>query len=152
MSASKKYLDNLTDELYNTNFFSKMRKGVRKLGLIALIAATIGVGGYLGLGYARSEEAKPSYQNKIAFVSLRDGNFEIYVMNLDGSNPTRLTNNPASDTYPSWSPDEKRIAFTSNRDGNLEIYVMNADGSEQRNLTNADDNWPSWSPFLKTEK
>ncbi len=41
---------------------------------------------------------------KIAFNSDRDGNSEIYVMNADGSNPTRLTNNPDSDSNPSWSP------------------------------------------------
>jgi hypothetical protein len=84
---------------------------------------------------------------RIAFASNRDGNFEIYVMNADGSGVTRLTNNPAND-WPSWSPDGKRIAFDSNRDGNFEIYVMNADGSGQTNLTNnqAEDWGPSWSP------
>ncbi|HDR3891062.1 TPA: PD40 domain-containing protein, partial [Bacillus cereus] len=67
--------------------------------------------------------------SKIAFVSNRDANPEIYVMNPDGSNQTRLTNNPAGDFEPSWSPDGQKITFTSNRDGNPEIYVMNADGS-----------------------
>jgi Tol biopolymer transport system component len=42
--------------------------------------------------------------SKIAFVANRDGNFEIYVMDADGSNQTRLTNNPATDWMPSWSP------------------------------------------------
>ncbi|TRO54609.1 translocation protein TolB, partial [Candidatus Bathyarchaeota archaeon] len=42
---------------------------------------------------------------KIAFNSDRDGNFEIYVMNADGSNVTRLTNNSDYDTVPWWSPD-----------------------------------------------
>jgi len=48
---------------------------------------------------------------KIAFASTRDGNLEIYVMNTDGSEQKRLTNNPAQDWQPSWSPDGKRIAF-----------------------------------------
>lgn len=48
---------------------------------------------------------------KIAFQSNRDGNFEIYVMNADGSNQTRLTNNSASDVYAAWSPDGTKIAF-----------------------------------------
>jgi TolB protein len=90
----------------------------------------------------------PGIDGKIAFTSNRDGKFQIYVMNADGSGQTRLTNNGASDDSPSWSPDGSKIAFTSNRDGNNKIYVMNADGSGQTRLTNnstSDDN-PSWSP------
>ena len=110
---------------------------------------------------------------KIAFTSKRDddpnseifyGNSEIYVMNADGSNQTRLTNNPSFDMVPCWSPDGKKIAFYSLRNDvppekderwwyemNAEIYVMNADGSEQKNITNnpAYDGYPSWSPLIK---
>ncbi len=68
---------------------------------------------------------------KIAFTSDRDGNYEIYVLNADGSEQTRITNNTASDSDPAWSPHGTKIAFTSDRDGNYEIYVMNADGSGQ---------------------
>ena len=91
---------------------------------------------------------QPPKSSKIAFVSVRDGNFEIYVMNTDGSSPKRLTNNPYNDESPSWSPDESKIAFMSNRDDNHEIYVMNSDGSNQINLTNnpAWEDAPSWSP------
>ena len=52
---------------------------------------------------------------QIAFMSHRDGNWEIYVMDADGRNQRRLTNNPASDHAPSWSPDGQRIAFMSQR-------------------------------------
>jgi len=95
-----------------------------------------------------SAEEKTSGQSKIAFVSERDGNHEIYVMNADGSEQKRLTNNPAIDTEPSWSPDGKKIAFVSGRDGNPEIYLMNVDGSRLERLTNnpAIDVEPSWSP------
>ena len=85
---------------------------------------------------------------KIAFQSDRDGNDEIYVMSADGSNQTRLTNNPASDTSPTWSPDGTRIAFVSNRDGDPNIYVMNADGTGVTKLTSdpgVDEN-PTYSP------
>src|SRR3990172_1844040 len=85
---------------------------------------------------------------KIAFASERDGNYEIYVMDADGSNPTNLTNDGATDGGPAWSPDGGKIAFTSERDGNYEIYVMDADGSNPTNLTNnsAWDSEPAWSP------
>jgi len=71
---------------------------------------------------------------KIAFHSDRDGNQDIYVMNADGTNPTRLTSDPASDRVPAWSPDGTKIAFDSRRDGNFEIYVMNADGTNPTRL------------------
>ena len=105
-------------------------------------------------------------QARIAFMSDRDGHvhprlgwttFEIYVMEVDGNNQRRLTNNPNLDTHPSWSPEGKRIAFMSDRDGhfnilggllNYEIYVMDADGGNPQNLTNDpnSDSTPSWSP------
>ena len=90
----------------------------------------------------------PSAQGKIAFTSNRDGNDEIYVMNADGTGVTRLTNDPASDRQPAWSPDGSRIAFASNRGGGFDIYVMNADGTGVRRLTttttNAGSTRPSW--------
>ncbi len=93
-------------------------------------------------------------QAQIAFVSRRDGNPEIYVMDAAGGNQQNLTNNPHDDRNPVWSPDGKRIVFTSRRKQNadehfnLEIYVMDAAGGNQQNLTNnpAEDRFPSWSP------
>jgi Tol biopolymer transport system component len=86
---------------------------------------------------------------KIVFGSVRNGgNHDIYKMDLDGSNQTRLTTSSAYDDEPKWSPDGTRIVFISNRDGNFEIYSMNADGSNQTRLTNnpAADGFPAWSP------
>jgi Tol biopolymer transport system component len=85
---------------------------------------------------------------KIAFDTDRDGNKEIYLMDMDGSNPVNLTNAKGDDSSPLWSPDGKQILFVSTRDGNREVYAMDTDGSNQTNLTNnkAEDYAPSWSP------
>jgi TolB protein len=73
--------------------------------------------------------------SKIAFMSSREGNnYEIWVMNADGSNPKRLTENNNNDGLPTWSPDGQSIAFASDRGGAWAIWVMNADGSNQRKL------------------
>jgi Tol biopolymer transport system component len=84
--------------------------------------------------------------SKIVFASNRGGQYNLYVMNADGSNETRLTD--SSGFVASWSPDGKRIAFDSNRDGLNQIYVMNADGSNVVRLThtNSDEYGPAWSP------
>lgn len=95
-------------------------------------------------------------RKKIVFVSNRDGSaakvyneeYEIYVMDANGSNVQRVTNNDVSDSEPAWSSDGERIAFVSKRQDNTDIYVMNADGSNVQRLTyHADiDAGPRWSP------
>ncbi len=90
----------------------------------------------------------PADTRQLAFVSLRDGNPEIYKMNADGSGQIRMTNATGSDLEPQWSPNGSKIAFRSQRDGNSELYVMNADGSAQTRLTTNSliDSQPTWSP------
>jgi Tol biopolymer transport system component len=88
---------------------------------------------------------------RIAFVKTNPAE-EIYVMEADGSQQTRLTTDAADDGHPSWSPDGSHIAFQSTRDGLYQIFVMEADGSHQRPLTtshifNESMNYmPAWSP------
>ena len=67
---------------------------------------------------------------RIAFHSGRDRDWEIFVMNPDGSEVRQLTDNDGWDWSPAWSPDGKHIAFSSDRDGDREIFVMNADGTD----------------------
>ena len=85
---------------------------------------------------------------RIAFLSGRDGNAELYVMDEDGSNQRNLTQSEADESHVSWSPNGKRLLFVSERDGNPEIYVVDADGANLTRLTTNDvvDNQPVWSP------
>ena len=97
------------------------------------------------------QEGTLGTRNRIAFMSQRDGNDEIYVMNADGSAQTRLTRNTTIDTQPAWSPDGRRIAFVASEamfEGNADIYGANTDGSGQTRLTDAPafEGDPTWAP------
>ena len=87
---------------------------------------------------------------KIVFTSGRVGNAEVYTMDSDGTDQTRLTFHEAGDDTPAWSPNGQQIVFCSYRDGgpHTEIYVMDADGGNQRRLTHHPgiDGQPDWSP------
>src|SRR5207253_10721483 len=83
---------------------------------------------------------------KIAFHSTRDGDFEIYVMNPDGSGVTRVTNTAGGNVDPIWSPDGKRIAFASFRSGRSEVFVINVDGTGETQLTTEGGFPGAWSP------
>jgi Tol biopolymer transport system component len=96
--------------------------------------------------------------NRIAFHSTRDNPLgtanEIYTINPDGTGLVRLTNNPADDRDPAWSPDGTKIVFASNRSlyrgfvSRMQLWVMNADGTGLKQLTSGSDNesQPAWSP------
>jgi TolB protein len=84
------------------------------------------------------------------FTSRRDGNDEIYVMNADGTDQTRLTEYLGRDQDPDWSPNGRTIAFERDieplADGILEVFAMNADGSDSRPLTGlpSENGHPGW--------
>lgn len=104
-------------------------------------------GAAVDIGAYESGVTIPAF-GKIIYESTQDGNREIYSMNADFTNQTRLTNNSAEDRAPKWSPDGTKIVFQSRRDGNPEIYTMNANGSGQTRLTfnTPPDTLPDWSP------
>jgi TolB protein len=85
---------------------------------------------------------------RIAFVQRGFEGFDVYVTEVEGGVPFRLTVG-GSNENPTWSPDGLQIAFCSNRDGKDDIYVMNWDGSNPRRLTSGGGNTsPSWSPTV----
>ena len=106
----------------------------------------------LGFGLVLSPALQISAQapktEKIAFSSNRDGNWEIYLMNPNGSQQERLTRNSAGDHSPVWSPDGEQILFVSNRDGVYDLYVMDANGRHVRRVFRelVLRIQPTWSP------
>jgi len=125
-----------------------------------LAAATLGLLAACGGSTPQGPAASSAKDRGILFSSKRDGDFDIYVMDADGSNVRQLTRNAskgeneADDGSPSWSPDGQRIAFTSTRDHegdgfeSEELYVMAADGDGQTRLTEkkSGEGGPNWSP------
>ena len=95
---------------------------------------------YAAIGYV-------SHGTKIAFTRVRNGNLNICVMVVDGGNKKRLTDHPARDYEPSWSPDGSKIAFSSRSDGEkiVHIAVMDADGKNRLKLEDHATQ-PSWFP------
>jgi len=91
----------------------------------------------------------PEPEGSIVFLSFRDGNREIYSINVDGSGSRNLTNDPGVDENPDVSSDGKHVVWTSDRDGGvLHLYVMDIDGSNVRQITSGPggDMSPRWSP------
>jgi TolB protein len=102
----------------------------------------------IGCATGGPPQTQEANRGRIAFVSDRSGNNEIYSMAADGADVCNLTNNSAMDFTPAWSPDGRRIAFTSLRGGSADIYMMNADGSAAQRLTSDPgvETSPAWSP------
>ncbi len=97
----------------------------------------------------------PAYSpdgKRIAFCSSREGEFDLYVMNADGTDVKRIIKLEGMQTRPCWSPDGKRLAFTWNRDGNYDIHAVNLDGTGLVRLTDhaERDDYATWHPDGKS--
>ena len=86
--------------------------------------------------------------DRIAFTSTRDGDYELYLMDTDGGNVTRITDNEHTDYLPQWSPDGKKIVFTVEKEESQSVWVVGSDGNDLRRLTDDESNngTASWSP------
>lgn len=84
----------------------------------------------------------------ISYVSNQTDNFDIHIMDTNGTYLGNLTDHPADDFDPTWSPDGRFLGYVSNRDGNPEIYIMDTETKEHRRLTHDPgiDSRPTWSP------
>ena len=113
---------------------------------------TIGVRGAVQLTNSFDVEGHPMWSpdgSKIAYSRhpANSSNNDIWVMNADGTNQTRLTNTPGVDEqHPDWSPDGTTLAFRSNRNGNYDVWTLTVDGQTLTQITNhaADDRNPTW--------
>jgi hypothetical protein len=117
-------------------------------------------GDFLGLYVINSDGSNPTpitdhlgdtmpsvspYGDKIAFTSNRTGKWEVYVVNIDGSDCKQLTNSGGYNSgLPTWSPDGNHVAFVSDRDNQWAVRVINADGSGERKLFDLGDGPWTW--------
>ena len=96
--------------------------------------------------------AKAPTTPKILFTAAPVDNYDIYIMNPDGSEQTNLTQHPAEDRLAVWSPTGEQILFVSDRGGERDLYLMNADGSNVRRVFKDElkgstyRDHPTWSP------
>ena len=105
-----------------------------------------------GSSHERSLDEYPSWSpdgKRLVFQTTRNGGFDVYTMNRDGTSQRSLTRHPANDKWASWSPDGKYIAFVSDRSGSEDVFLIRPDGRGLRNVTGTPDleeSHPTWSP------
>jgi len=129
--------DDLRPVLYSLDITSKARKVISS-----------------AQGLNISPAAGPAGKKLAVAMESPGENLDIYIVNPDGSNPLRVTNHPAADLEPTWSPDGRYLAFVSDRSGAPQIYMIDLyQGNESTNnkpirLTNSGsyNTSPAWSP------
>ena len=102
----------------------------------------------LGTYYLLSPPAWSPYGSRIAYVGAREGNLDLYIVEVENKRVERLTYSEGLDILPSWSPDGKKILFTSYRHGNGDLFAIEIDGQNEARLTSSEDDegYGSWSP------
>jgi TolB protein len=133
--------------------FASYRSGEREVYVMDLAAVVQGAGdaAIVNLSQHRAADWQPAWSpdgKQVAFSSYRDGNWEIYAVQADGTDLVRLTNDPATDFSPSWSPDGTRLLFMSRRRGDADLFVLDLATSKLTQLTRSkrDEYEPAWSP------
>jgi dipeptidyl aminopeptidase/acylaminoacyl peptidase len=108
---------------------------------------TIGAGGGAATRISddSQDQATDALGNQILYMSIADGDWEIYKVASTGGSPVKLTDNSAQDGLATWAPDGQHIAFLTNRTGSWEIWVMNADGTGQRRLFSLPGDVGEWT-------
>ncbi len=116
---------------------NKTRRFMRRCMFLLLLAIMVA-----------SESTVQGFEHRILFSSNRDGDWDIYSMDVNGENVVQLTDHPAFDRQPAASPDGRRIAFTSERGGKPDLYVMDSDGNNVIRLAHEGFSKfaPAWSP------
>lgn len=121
--------------------------GIQSVRLFLILSCTISA--VFLFSHGTSVYAQAPETEKIVFVSKRDGNAEIYIMNPDGSQQVNLTQHPAEDYDPAWSPNGKQVVFSSDRtEGVFDLYLMNPDGENVQKVFKDNEyrREPVWSP------
>ena len=85
---------------------------------------------------------------RVAFISTRTGNWELYMVEVATGQEKRLTEHAAADVAPTWSPDGKQIAFLSNREGAWAVYVLEIKSGQVQKIIATGDAYPD--PFAET--
>lgn len=100
------------------------------------------------LGQPHSARAEVASTGRLAFAARVDGSWDIFSVRADGSDLRRMTEHPADDRAPAYSPDGNHLLFQSRRDGNWEIYSLDLTTGDVARLTHhmAYDGMPAWSP------